>query len=212
MLKIIKIEVTPFAQNCRVLACSSTKVAAVVDPGGDTERITQVLEAENLELAQIWLTHSHLDHCGGVADLKDQKNVELYAHPNERELRANVVAICQAYGIPSGSMRNCPEPENHLLGGEQLKLGQEVFEVLFTPGHSPGHVCFYHKGSANLIAGDTLFAGSIGRTDLPGGSFHTLITSIKEVIFALPKETAVLPGHGPDTQIGHEKNSNPFLI
>ncbi len=212
MLKIRKVEVTPFAQNCRVLACTRTKNAAVVDPGGDTHLITAVLAQEHLELEQIWLTHSHLDHCGGVADLKNKSGAAVYAHPLEKELRANVVAICKAYGIPPGSMQNCPEPDFPLNGGEQVTIGDEVFEVLFTPGHSPGHICFYHRESANLIAGDTLFAGSIGRTDLPGGDFSTLISSIKDVIFALPLETAVLPGHGPDTTVAHEKNTNPFLI
>ncbi len=212
MLKIITVEVTPFAQNARVLVCSRTGKAAVVDPGGDVERIVGALKEEGANCDQIWLTHSHLDHCGGVADLIALTGARLVGHPDEKYMRENVVNICQMYGVPADIMKNCPEPHEYIRGGEELKVGEETLKVLFTPGHSPGHVSLYHEPTSSLIAGDTLFAGSIGRTDLPGGDHATLISSIRNVLFALPGDTKVLPGHGPDTQIDIERKSNPFLV
>ena len=115
------------------------------------------------------------------------------------------------YGIPPGEMQSCPEPDVPIIGGEALSIAGYNFEVLFTPGHSPGHLCFYNSASHTLIAGDTLFAGSIGRTDLPGGDHVTLLRSIRQQLLVLPDDTRVLSGHGPDTTIGRERNSNPFL-
>jgi hydroxyacylglutathione hydrolase len=212
MLRIITVEVTPFAQNARILICPATGKSAVVDPGGDVERIVDVLKEQGLSCEQIWLTHSHLDHCGGVADLIAFSGAKLVGHPNEKSMRENVVNICRMYGVPPSTMKNCPEPDVYITGGEDLTLGNEMLNVLFTPGHSPGHVSFYHAPTSTLIAGDTLFAGSIGRTDLPGADHATLISSIKNVLFALPGDTNVLPGHGPDTQIDIERKSNPFLV
>ncbi len=211
MLRIQTIVVSPFAQNCRILTCDKQGLAVVVDPGGDAALILDALGRSSARLQAIWLTHSHLDHCGAVAELKSEFDVPLLAHPIEKELRANVERICEMYGVPPGLMQNCPEPDTEIVGGERLQLGEEEFELLFTPGHSPGHICFYNRKASKLIAGDTLFAGSIGRTDLPGGDHRTLIRSIKEQILTLPGETAVLSGHGPDTKISAEISSNPFL-
>ena len=211
MFEILTLELTPFAQNTRIVFDRASSQAVVIDPGGDFPKIVQSLVANDLKVSQIWLTHSHLDHCGAVRPLKQASAATLYAHPVERELRARVVEICMLYGIPPGDMQSCPEPDVPISGGETLLLGEYIFEVLFTPGHSPGHLCFYHRESATLMAGDTLFAGSIGRTDLPGGDHATLLRSIRQQLLVLPDETRVLPGHGPDTTIGRERVSNPFL-
>lgn len=211
MFTIETIEVTPFQQNARLLYCPETKEAVVIDPGGDADLIAKRIEERGLSLQEIWLTHSHLDHCGGVADLKEVYDVPLLGHRIEEEMRKRVLDICSMYGLPKGTMKNCPEPERYIDEGDELSVGSYPFTILFTPGHSPGHLCFYHAPSHTLIAGDTLFSGSIGRTDLPGGDHPTLIKSIQEKIFTLPDETQVLPGHGPATTVAMEKQYNPFF-
>jgi len=203
--------VTDFSQNCRIITYGGSKDALIIDPGGDSPRIIELLAEKELTPIAIWLTHSHLDHCGGVAPLKARYAIPLYAHPQEREFRARVKEISQMYGVERG-FENCPEPEKALLGGELLTFGPFRFEVLFTPGHSPGHVCFFEAGEKMLLGGDAIFAGSIGRTDLPGADHQTLLRSIREKILTLPADTVIMPGHGADTSVGVESVSNPFLI
>lgn len=215
-MEIYCLSVTPIGQNARLLVDPVSRKAVAIDPGGEPERILNEAKKVGAEIEAIWLTHSHLDHCGGVAPIVAKLGVPLFAHPNERDLRARVEEIATLYGFPRGTMVNCPEPDVGLTGGETLSLGSFEFKALFTPGHSPGHLCFYchclNSSAENmLIAGDTLFAGSIGRTDLPGGDFETLMTSIREKILTLPPNTRVLSGHGPDTTVGREAVSNPFL-
>jgi len=210
MLDIKTIPVSSFMQNARILGCSVTRDAVVVDPGGDPDLILEALESGSYNCSRIWLTHSHLDHAGGAAELKQALNAEMYAHPVEKFMRENVTQVAAMYGLSEG-FNNCPEPEHYISGGETLKIGQYEFKVLFTPGHSPGHVSFYCEQESVLIAGDALFAGSIGRTDLPGGDYETLLQSIRQEILTLPADTIVMPGHGPDTSVGVEKDSNPFL-
>lgn len=212
MLTIHTIEVTAFIQNCRILTVKGSQNAVVVDPGGGISKIEQYLKTNSLTLKEIWLTHAHIDHCGGVAALlRNCGNIPLLAHPGEKVLRENIEAIAKLYGVSDEPLENCPEPTRGISGGETLNFEGESFEVIFTPGHSPGHLCFYNAKENLLIAGDTLFAGSIGRTDLPGGDYSTLIASIKEKIFTLPPDTKVLSGHGPDTTVEVEKKSNPFF-
>ncbi len=210
-LRINTVEVSPFVQNCRILWSLGKESALVIDPGGDVPLIESFLNKNNLSCSAIWLTHSHLDHCGGVAKLLERYDVPLIGHEAEKEHRERVSQICQMYGVPPGLMDNCPEPSMYIRGGETLEFMGYSFEVRYTPGHSPGHVCFYQKETGTLIAGDALFAGSIGRTDLPGGNHQELINSIRSQLFTLPDNTVVMPGHGPDTTIGHEKRTNPFL-
>jgi glyoxylase-like metal-dependent hydrolase (beta-lactamase superfamily II) len=211
MLDIITIPVTDFQQNCRILADTASRHAVVVDPGGDTPTILNELSKRNLTCKEIWLTHSHLDHCGGVAPLIRVTGAPLSGHPIETMMRSSVVKITQMYGLPSGSLENCPEPDRMLSGGETISFGDSSFSVLFTPGHSPGSICFYNARDKYIISGDVLFAGSVGRTDLPGGSSKTLIQSIAKELLSLPDSVAVLSGHGPDTTIGRERLTNPFL-
>jgi hydroxyacylglutathione hydrolase len=211
MLSITTIVVTPFMQNARILTCSETKASVIVDPGGDPDKIISELHRQELSCSQIWLTHSHLDHCGAVLPLIESLGSPLVAHPAEEAMRAQVRAIAQMYGLPASEWFDCPEPSIAIRGGEVLSLGNLRAEVLFTPGHSPGHVSFYFRSEKVLISGDTLFSGSIGRTDLPGGDHRTLIASIRENILTLDDEVRVLSGHGDDTTVGIERRSNPFL-
>ena len=210
-LTIHTVVVTPFQQNARIVHATGSTDAVIVDPGGEADSILAVLEENGLTLSAIWLTHSHLDHCGGVADILDRHQVPLYGHAVEAHMRSHVVEICQMYGMPAGDMRNCPEPNHYIEGGQELSIGGQTLSVLFTPGHSPGHVCMYHAGDGVLIAGDTVFSGSIGRTDLPGGSHETLLESIESKILSLPDETRILCGHGPETTVGKERKTNPWL-
>lgn len=211
MLKIITIEVSPFMQNARILACMQTAQAVVIDPGADADLIISHLKKHKLNCQQIWLTHSHLDHCGGVVDLQAQLSLKLYADKSESFFRSRVEETCLLYGIDLGIMKNCPEPDFYITEDLKLQVGDYTFQPLFTPGHSPGHYCFYSKQESLLIAGDTLFSGSIGRTDLPGGNHAQLISSIKFKILNLPGETRVLSGHGADTTVAAEAATNPFL-
>ena len=211
MFDIFTLEVSPILQNCRVLVQKGTSQAVVVDPGGDSKRILKLLSEKGLECGQIWLTHSHFDHCGAVQQVKQVTGAKLYGHPEEAMMRSHVVEVARMYGFPDGVFENCPEPDQLLTGGEKLEALGTTFDVLFTPGHAPGHLCFYNAEEKVLIAGDTLFAGSVGRTDLPGGSHKTLMRSIREKILSLPAETRVLPGHGPDTTVGIEAATNPFI-
>ena len=142
--------------------------------------------------------------------MKAATGAKVYGHPVEAMMRSRVEDIAKMYGILEG-MENCPEPDVFIGGGETLKFGRFSFDVLFVPGHSPGHVCFYEKAERVLLAGDTLFAGSIGRTDLPGGDSDTLLKNIREKLLCLPDETIVMPGHGPNTTILDEKETNPFV-
>lgn len=212
--QVIPIPVTPLDQNCSLLIVttdSGEKSAVLVDPGGDCDRVVQACQNHQVHPEAIWLTHSHFDHCGGVAKVLEHFNVPLFGHRAEATFRQSVLQVCEMYGLRGSGMENCPEPTNYLEGGEVLSLGDVAFDVLFTPGHSPGHLCFYGKEFEVLIGGDALFAGSIGRTDLPGGDHQQLLQSIERELMVLPDQVVVYPGHGPTTTIGRERLSNPFV-
>ncbi len=212
MIHIETINVTPICQHCRVLWCDKTMEASVVDPGGSAEKIIEVIKEKNLNLQSIWLTHSHFDHCGGVYTLKEKFNdIKLFGHSLEKNMREGVLDIMKMFNIVDKSCKNCPNPDIFLEDNLELTLGDEKFITLFTPGHSLGGCSFYNENNKMLLSGDTLFAGTIGRTDLLGGNQKTILRSIKEKLFTLPNDTIVYPGHGENTSIQIEKTTNQYF-
>lgn len=210
MLDIMTLQVTPFAQDCRILAHQETSDAVVVDPGGDAQLIISVLEQQGLKLKAILLTHAHLDHVGGTKDLLDHyPQVKVYGpHRDDEFLLQSLNQQAQMFGIDNSGSFEC----EYVGDGEVLKLFDDAsFKVLHTPGHTPGGVCYYCQEENFVIVGDTLFPGSIGRTDFPRGNFADLINSIKTKLFTLPDSTDVFCGHMGDTTIGEEKASNPYV-
>ena len=201
-----------FQENTFVLYDQS-KECIIVDPGCNNveERQTLIEFIENNELKPVKLinTHCHIDHVLGNSFINKKYGLSLEAHKGESELLLNMVHVASVYGIPYDTS---PEIEIYLEEGKTIEFGNTSLEILFTPGHSPASLSFYHRDSRQLIAGDVLFNGSIGRTDLPGGNFDTLISSIKTKYYPLGDEVIVYPGHGPTTKIGDERQSNPFLI
>ena len=206
----IIIPVTDFQQNCCLLWCEITKRAVVIDPGGDVPNILAAIEQAKVTVEQIWITHGHIDHVGGAAELHDALNVPIEGpHIADKYLLDNVVASGQRFGITSG-VRNVT-PDRWLEEGNQVRIGELVFDVLHCPGHSPGSVVFFNDEMRFAIVGDVLFSGSVGRTDLPGGSHPTLIKSIIDKLLPLGDDVGFICGHGPGSSIGQERMTNPFL-
>ncbi|MDR3352758.1 MAG: MBL fold metallo-hydrolase [Zoogloeaceae bacterium] len=202
--------VTHFAQNCTVLWCEDTRAAAVIDPGGDIPLVLDFLTQEKLVPADILATHGHIDHVGGVLELAGHFPEAAIAGPHEGD-RFNLEALprqCRAFGFPETAAF---APGRWLVEGDQIHFGAETLEVLHCPGHTPGHVVFYHRESPLLIVGDVLFHGSIGRVDFPGGDLATLLASIQEKLLPLGDDIAFIPGHGPMSTLGEERRSNPYL-
>lgn len=203
------VPVTAFEQNCSILWCDQSKKAAVVDPGGDLPKIISELGALGLTLDKVILTHAHIDHAGATADLAEQANVPIIGPHKEDKFWIDMLPQqSQMFGFPAAKIFN---PDQWLDQGDTVQVGEEILEVLHCPGHTPGHVVFYHRGSNLLVVGDVLFQGSIGRTDFPKGDFDTLAKSIRSKLWALADDTQFIPGHGPMSTIGHEKATNPFV-
>ncbi len=203
------IPVTPYQQNCTLLWCESTMKAAVVDPGGDLDRIEQAIAQHGVELEKILVTHAHLDHVGAVATLSKKYNLPIEG-PHKEDLFWIEMLPEQA------QMMNFPaaevfEPNRWLDGGDEITVGSETLEVRHCPGHTPGHVVLFHRPSQIAIVGDVLFQGSIGRTDFPKGDHATLISSIKTQLWPLGDEVQFIPGHGPMSSFGQERQTNPFV-
>ena len=209
ILKAAIITVTPFQQNCSVIWKEETKIAAVTDPGGDLELIEKFIGDQNLTLSKIFITHGHLDHAAEAKTLADKFNVVIEGPQIEDEfLTSTLETQGKAYGMPNAQNFT---PNRWLNEGDQIELDGEKLDVYHCPGHTPGHVIFHHVESKLAIVGDVLFQGSVGRTDLPGGSMEALISAIREKLLPLGDDITFIPGHGPISTLGQERLTNPFV-
>jgi glyoxylase-like metal-dependent hydrolase (beta-lactamase superfamily II) len=201
--------VGPLRCNCSVIGDETTREAMVIDPGDDIQDVLALVEKHNLQVKQIVITHAHIDHVGGAMKLREATGAPILLNQNDYALLK--MLDVQAAWI---GMKNPGKVEiDHGLGqADTVRAGSLTADVIHTPGHTEGSVCLYFPAENKLIAGDTLFAGSIGRTDLPGGSTEKIMNSLREKVMALPDDTLVVPGHGPLTTIGEERESNPFLV
>ena len=209
MLEIVSFTLGPAQTNAYLVADTDTHEAAVIDPSWDGHIILQAAQKRGWRIGHLWYTHAHFDHIGGAAAIADALNpLPLVAlHPNDHVLwRAGGIGAFFGFEIDPG-----PEPTIDFVHGMKLRLGSVDFEIRFTPGHSPGHCILYVPSVRTCFCGDLIFAGSVGRTDLPGGDWETLVKSIREQIFTLEDDTRLLSGHGPETTVGEEKRSNPFV-
>jgi glyoxylase-like metal-dependent hydrolase (beta-lactamase superfamily II) len=194
-----------FQENSYIVVDTATKRAVLVDPGAEPEQIIQMVRVSGATLEAIWLTHAHIDHIGAIAPLRRVWDVPIYMHPADKPLYDRGAIQAGAYGLP---FEQPPDPDHDLAEGDVLHVGSLQFDVLHVPGHAPGHVAFV--GGGHMLGGDLLFAGSIGRTDLPLSDPERMMESLERVA-GLPDETVVYPGHGPTTSIGRERATNPFL-
>ncbi len=200
--------VGPLQCNCSVIGDEATREAMVIDPGDDIEDVLALIRKHNLQVKQIVITHAHIDHVGGAMKLRAATGAPILLNQNDYALLKMLDAQAEWIGMTSPGK---VEIEQTVGDSDTVKAGTLSASVIHTPGHTEGSVCLYFSAEKKLIAGDTLFAGSIGRTDLPGGSFDKIIRSLHEKVLALPDDTVVVPGHGPLTTIGDERESNPFL-
>jgi len=200
--------VGPLQCNCSVIGDESTREAMVIDPGDEIEDVLALIRKHNLQVKQIVITHAHIDHVGGAMKLRAATGAPILLNQSDYALLKMIDMQAVWVGMaPPGKV----EIDHSLGQADRVRAGSLNADVIHTPGHTEGSICLYFPAEKKLIAGDTLFAGSIGRTDLPGGSFQKIINSLHEKVLALPDDTIVVPGHGPLTTIGEERQSNPFL-
>ena len=204
---VVSLPVGLIQTNCYIAGCPETKEGAVLDPGGDPQQILAEVERHGLSIKYVLNTHAHFDHTDANGAIVQATGATLALHPQDLPLlkASGGAALFGLQADPS------PPPQLELHDGDELEVGTLRFKVLHTPGHTPGHVCFYEEAHGVLFDGDVLFARSIGRTDLPGGNYRQMMDSIQRVLFALPDDTVVYSGHGPATTIGDEKRLNPWL-
>ncbi|GIZ51771.1 MBL fold metallo-hydrolase [Noviherbaspirillum aridicola] len=208
-MKCAIVPVTPYQQNCSILVCEETGKAALVDPGGELPRLAQALEELEVSLEKIFLTHGHLDHCAAADLARRQFGVPIEGpHEDDRFWLDQLEEATRRMGFPPAQAF---EPDRWLRDGDTLAFGAQTLEVLHCPGHTPGHVVFFHRRQRLALVGDVLFQGSIGRTDFPRGDHDTLIRSIRDKLFPLGDDVTFVPGHGPASTFGHERQTNPFV-
>lgn len=201
--------VGPLKCNCSVIGDEESRDAVVIDPGDEIEQVLELVRKHNLKVKQIVITHAHIDHVGGAMKLRAATGAPILLNQNDYALLKMLDVQAAWLGMAAPGKVEI----DHSLGqADVVKTGSLIAQVLHTPGHTEGSICLYFPAQSKLIAGDTLFAGSIGRTDLPGGSFEKILRSIHDRVLALPDDTVVVPGHGPVTSIGEERESNPFLV
>jgi len=209
MLRYQTVPVTAFAQNCSIVWCERTREAAYIDPGGELPRLREVAAGLGVRPVAIWLTHAHIDHAGGCGRLAREDALPIIGpHPGDRYWIDALAQQSRMFGLPPAEAF---EPTRWLADGEQVQVGDEVLSVRHCPGHTPGHVVFHSASAGRCFVGDVLFAGSIGRTDFPGGDHNQLITSIVERLWPMGDATVFVPGHGPESTFGHERQHNPYV-
>jgi len=208
-MKIRIIPVTAYEQNCSLLTCEQSGRAALVDPGGDPERILKVVGQAGVRLEKILLTHGHFDHAGAAAAMARDLSLPVEGpHKDDKFLLDTLPQWCRQLGFPPCDV---VEPDLWLEQGDTVTVGEQVLDVLHCPGHTPGHLVFFHRPSQFAVVGDVIFQGSIGRTDFPRGNHAQLLNSIRQRVWPLGDEITLYPGHGPSTTVGEERAHNPFL-
>ncbi|BDI03165.1 MBL fold metallo-hydrolase [Sphaerotilus microaerophilus] len=209
MLRYHTVPVTAFQQNCSIVWCDETNAAAVIDPGGDLPRLKAEIARRALKLEQIWLTHAHIDHAGGTGTLARELGLPIIGpHEGDQFWIDGLPQQSVQFGFPQAEPF---APTRWLHDGDTVQIGRCVLNVRHTPGHTPGHVVFHSPEIGRCFVGDVLFAGSIGRTDFPGGDYDTLIDSISQRLWPMGDDTVFIPGHGPESTFGRERRSNPFV-
>ncbi len=203
-----KLVVSMFQENCYIIGDEESGVGALVDPGDEATRIVLAVEQTGLEIAQILVTHAHIDHVGAIAQLVEEYSCPVLMHEEAETMLKQLPTQALMMGVKFGKV---PNVDQYIADEEVLEVGDIRLKALYTPGHAPGHLAFYSEDEGIVLSGDALFAESVGRTDLPGGDMETLMRSINERLLTLPDETRVYPGHGPETTIKNERASNPFL-
>ncbi|MEY2620116.1 MAG: hypothetical protein RL522_3118 [Pseudomonadota bacterium] len=209
MLTYLTVPVTPFAQNCSLVWDDQTKQAAVIDPGGDLDRLLDEVERLGLKLEQIWLTHAHIDHAGGTGELARRLSLPIIGpHPGDQFWIDGLPQQSAMFGFAPAELFT---PTRWLHDGDTVTLGGHTLNVRHCPGHTPGHVVFHSPELKRAFVGDVLFAGSIGRTDFPQGDHDTLIASITQRLWPMGDDTVFIPGHGPESTFGRERRTNPYV-